>query len=105
MVPEFKDVTRTATHAHTVKVGDNWGFAALLVPIQVGIALWVMYSFLVGVASAIAAFILVAVILVKAGSTWFEEDKLIPATTVTNNEKVAEHRCCIQCKHPTKALR
>ena len=25
MVPEFKDVTRTATHEHTVKVGDNWG--------------------------------------------------------------------------------
>jgi hypothetical protein len=105
MVPEFQDVTRTTSNEHTAKVGDNWGFAAFIVPIPVGIALWVMYSFGAGVNGAVGAFILVAVILVLAGSTWFARDKMIPAVTVTNNEKVAEHRCCIQCKHPTKALR
>ena len=74
-------------------------------PVLVGITLWVTYSLVVGVAGVVGTFFLVAAILVKAGSTWFQQDKVIPATSVTTNEKVAEHRCCIQCKHPIKALR
>ena len=83
----------------------------------VGIMLWMIYTFWSGVAGAIGAFILMACILAKAGSTWFEQDKVIPATTkrvptirrmprkVSQNKQVAEHRCCVQCKHPIKILR
>lgn len=109
MVPEFKDITRTIREEpqRTVTEGDDWGWAALIVPIPVGIALWVKYSFWWGVAGAVAVFVLLAVILVKAGSSWFSQEKVIPEKTrqVTENEKIAEHRCCIQCKHPIKALR
>jgi hypothetical protein len=105
MVPEFAAVTRITTPAHTIKEGDSWGCAALVVPILVGIYLWITYSFWTGLLGAIVAFVTVAILLVSAKSTWIEQDKVIPGTTVTNNEKVAEHRCCIQCKRPTKTLR
>jgi hypothetical protein len=105
MVPEFKDVTRITTHAHTIKVGDNWGFAALVVPIMVGTTLWGSNSFLAGLTGTVVAFFVVTGLLFYFGSTWFKRDKLIPQTVVTSNEKVAEHRCCIQCKRPAKTLR
>ncbi len=105
MVPEFEDITRIATPQHVVKTGDNWGFAALIAPLIVGVLIWVVFPFWVGIGSAIGAFVLVLVTLRKAGSTWFSNTKLIPATMVTSKEKVAEHRCCIQCRRPSKTLR
>lgn len=117
MVPEFKDVTRTEYDIvadqpeKKVKEGDNGGCAAFIVPILVAITFWVMFSFSAAVAGGVVSFVLIAIILNIVGSTWFEQDKVIPATTkhvprkVTENMQVAEHRCCIQCKHPIKSLR
>ncbi|HYT88360.1 MAG TPA: hypothetical protein VEL76_06540 [Gemmataceae bacterium] len=135
MVPEFKDVTQTEydyvldTLERTVEVGDNWGYAALIVPLLVGVTVcaylsrgftdWDESSFTqwnksilgAGIVAAVGAFILVAILLHNAGSTWFKQVKVVPATTkgvprqVTENKQVAEHRCCIQCRHPIKALR
>jgi hypothetical protein len=129
MVPESKDVTITVYDnipdevvvpdqpERTEKVGDNWGWAAFILPLAVGSMLWMIYTFWIGVAGAIGAFVLMMFVLHFAGSTWFPEDKVIPATTkrvstirsiprkVSQNKQVAEHRCCVQCKHPIKILR
>lgn len=127
MVPEFGDVTSTEYDEvpdkpeHKALVGDNWGFAALIIPVVAGAAMsaWVKTSFYTeistavewGIAAAILAFIIMGRILSDAHSTWFKREKLIPATTkrvprkITENKQIAEHRCCIQCKHPIKAIR
>lgn len=116
MIPEFKDVTRTVYEAvphlpnRTVKVGDNLGYVALILPILVGLAFFV-FSFWWGLAGAVATFIFVASVLVKNGSTWFKLEEVLPATTkqvpreITENKQVAQHRCCAQCRHPIKELR
>lgn len=77
-----------------------------------GIVCWIAFSFWYGVGGAVGAFIVVAFILKMNGSTWFQEIEVIPANTtervprqVTEKKRVAEHRCCIQCKHPIKSLR
>jgi hypothetical protein len=116
MVPEFKDVARTEHDTvpdqpeTTVKVGD-WGVEVFLLVPVVGIALWLKFSLPVAIAGAVATSVVIAIILYMAGSTLIMREKVIPATTrrvprtVTENMQVSEHRCCIQCKHPTKALR
>jgi hypothetical protein len=105
MVPEFKDVTRVVSPHRSEQVGDYWGCAALFVPIPVGVWLSVQFSPAIGAAGAVGVFILMAVILTRAGSTWFPTTRWIPAVRSTSNEQVAEHRSCIQCRHPVKVLR
>lgn len=116
MVPEFRDVTRSEYDTvpdqpeKTVEVGDNWGYATFIVPIVAGIA---SKGFETPTIACIVvfAFFVMRFILVQCGSTWFVEDKVIPATTkrvyrnVTENQQVAEHRSCIQCRHPIKVLK
>lgn len=117
MVPEFMDVTSTEydsvidVPSRTIIVGDNFGWAAFIVPVAIGIALWMKLSLWFGVVGVVGAFIVIAIILNKSGSTWFKRNELIPPTMrsvpreITENKQVAEHRCCIQCKHPIKVLR
>lgn len=101
----LKDVTRVVSPERKEYVGDDWGCAALIVPIPVGIWFLIQSSWVVGVAGAVGAFVLMAFILYHAGSTWFRSEQTVPEVTATTNEQVAEHRCCIQCRHPAKVLR
>lgn len=117
MVPEFADVTRTVYDRvpgepeHTVSAGDNWGFAALIVPVVVSVMACWFFESLGGLWCSLPIFIAMSILLASAGSTWFKHDKVIPATTkrvpreITENKQVAEHRCCIGCKHPIKVIR
>lgn len=92
-------------------VGDNWGWAAIIFPILAWIVLGVVSSFWVGMVVAGLLACVIAWILVEKRSTWFRREVEYTATTkqvprqVTVNKQVAEHRCCIQCKHPIKVLR
>ena len=109
MVPEFTAITRTDVEEgeRTESEGDNWGCAAIIMPLAVGIGLWTTQSLWWGIIGAIASLIVVAIVLFKVRSTWFSRQKVIPAKTkqVTESKQIAEHRCCIQCRHPVKALR
>ena len=117
MIPEFKDVLRTEYDVvidepkRVVKSGDNWGFAALFFAIIVGVVGWLAHSFLAGCLVVAFAFAVMALLLNEFKSTWFKRDKVIPAIgrrvprTVVENKQVAEHRCCIHCRHPAKVLR
>jgi uncharacterized BrkB/YihY/UPF0761 family membrane protein len=114
----------------TVKYGDNWGFVAIVLSViaGVGFAAYVgvksyeagksVYSSLgdvlfnalfAGVLGTVFTFACLATILVKSKSTWFKRTKVLPPTqvprTIIENKQIAEHRCCIHCKHPAKALR
>jgi Na+/H+-translocating membrane pyrophosphatase len=110
MVPESRDVTRTEPGTPDVKVmeGDMYGLWAIILPILVGLVCGTLYSPLFGLAGAVATFILVAIFLMNTGSTWFQRTKIVPGNPprqITENKWVADHRCCIQCKHPAKVLR
>jgi len=117
MVPEFRDVTRieydTVPNApeQTIQIGNDIGWITTAIALSVGIGIWIAVSFwaAVVVAGVVGALIPKAVAL--AGITWFKRYEVLPATTkqvsreVTTNEQVAEHRCCILCRHPCKVLR
>jgi len=117
MVPEFASVSRieyddVGDPERTETYGDNWGGAALGLPIIVGIAIRLLTgSFLFACVCAVAIFVGLAIMLHKFKSTWFTTQKIFPSTqkriprTVIENKQVAEHRCCIHCRHPAKALR
>lgn len=105
MVPVFQDVTRVVTPESKEYPGCPWGCLAMCLPPPVGIWLWVQHWIEIGAAGVVGTFVLVAVILHQTGATWFTKEQTIPAVTATTNECVAEHRCCIQCRHPVKVLR
>lgn len=119
MVPEFRDVTRSEYDTvpdqpeKTVKVGENWGIAAFV--IVTGALCGTLHFFYIPKGSILSvvsfAYLMLMSIMLWRNDLWFERNKVIPATTkelhrdVTENQQVADHRSCIQCRHPIKVLK
>lgn len=121
MVSEFGDVTRTEVDVvpdqpertvETVETADTLGCAIIAIVVilvfmlsSITIPLWG------GIVCSIAAGYATAFIIEKSGIDRRKRSQVLPATTrdvrrdVTENVQVAEHRCCIQCRHPAKVLR
>ena len=98
MIEERRDENRSRTKT----TGDNWGFAWLIAIAISGIAAWIYFGqFWVGATVAVVVGVVGAILLSKAGSTFFTNEE---TEQYSVNVKVADHRCCIQCKHPVKNL-
>ena len=91
MVPEFGDVEREIPYDYTGDVMFT-GFYAVVVG---GMA---------AVAIAPAIGIGLAGLVIWGGATLSEINKDLFRKTQTTNEKIREHRCCIQCRQPTEQL-
>ena len=91
MVPEFGDVERKMPKDYTGDIISTCFFAAVL-------------GGTTAVAIAPVIGMTVACLVVYAGTTLSELNKNENRKTQTTNEKIREHRCCIQCRQPTERL-
>ena len=92
MVPEFGDVTRQIPRPWD---SDGHRDTFLLAAIILGGGTFFIHPVLG---------IVVAVLAICVGCIKFEEHEKENMTSQTTNEKIREHRCCIQCRQPTERL-
>jgi hypothetical protein len=115
MVPQFGDVTRTE-YDEVPDVPEHTEFDYSGCGCCVVLTLWIGGGFVTcvanySVAGAVGTAIFLILLCVGYLLLALGFRRVVPATTkkvprqVTENKLIAEHRCCIQCKHPIKALR
>ena len=112
MVPEFADVTHNNVTPGKITPGKitpgktNYGCGLL---VAAGVAFFIAGNFVGHPLSAL----LVSAVVFAIGAffvprpLWGTPQTKEPdtVTTLTENEKIREHRCCIQCRTPTEILR
>jgi hypothetical protein len=128
MVPEFKDIAHTRSTIVSPAIpsqSKGWVILGMVLVAMIIVFFCVFAMFRessddLGIAGALAIggcsgifWAAIALFLLRKAVSIFPAGlfERLPVEAVTEfyhettNEKVGEHRCCIQCKHPIKALR
>ncbi len=98
MVPEFRDYNEKIRHA------GKSGFGVILCWLCV--TLFGILTFIIGpfiaILVGIFAFVIGAILFIVFKIPFFDQPETF--STVTNNKKFTDHRCCIKCRSPLQWL-